>query len=264
MDVIAALLAERTGHRIAEDRLWRIETALKPVLRDRGLGSIDMLAAELLAGVDPALSDQVVDVLLNHETSFFRDGTVLEQAIEAIDASRDARGGLRARIWCAGCSTGQEPLSLAMLLAERRVAEARPFPEIIATDVSAAAIARARAARYSQFEIQRGMPVRRMVAWFEADGEGAWVARRELVARIQYRGGNLVADAAPVGRFDLILCRNVLLYFDAAVRARVFATLAGALAPGGLLVLGAGETVIGQTDLLVPSREHRGFYVPRG
>jgi chemotaxis protein methyltransferase CheR len=152
---------------------------------------------------------------------------------------------------------GQEPLSLAMLLHERGVDE--DAVEIVATDVSNGAIARARVARYSQFEIQRGLSVRRMMTWF--DGEGSeWTARRELVRRVQFRQHNLVVDAPPAGGFDLILCRNVMLYFSPDIRRDVFARLARAAKPGGLLVLGAGETVIGQTELFAPAERWRGLY----
>lgn len=252
--VLAALLEARTGQQLASNRAWRIDTALKPLLRERDLEDVDALVAELMTGNDPALSDRIVDVLLNQETSFFRDAAAFETLAEALDAIVPDR---RARIWCAGCSTGQEPLSVAMLLAERRPA-ATPF-EILATDVSEGALARARAGRYSQFEIQRGLPVRRMLRWFEA-GPTDWAVVPELARYLTFRKLNLVTEQAPAGRFDLILCRNVLLYLAPAQRQLVFDRLAGALRPGGLLLLGAGETVIGQTDALQPSPRFRGFY----
>ncbi len=258
MQLIGSLLEQRTGQQIAANRAWRIETALKPVLRERGLPSLDALVGQLLGSRSGELADQVVDVLLNQETSFFRDVAVLDQVAAAAVAMQAEIGHRRLRIWSAGCSTGQEPLSLAMLFAEK--AESFPMPpEIVATDVSPAAIARSKAGRYSQFEIQRGLPVRRMVEWFETvDGE--WVARQELVRRVQFRQQNLTADAPPPGKFDLILCRNVMLYFSLPLRRQVFDRLASGIRPGGLLVLGAGETVIGLTDHFTPSEVFRGFY----
>lgn len=142
-----------------------------------------------------------------------------------------------------------------MLFSER----AMPDHEIVATDISPAALARARSGRFSQFEIQRGLPVRRMMTWFETVGAD-WVARPELVRKVQFRQHNLTQDPAPAGPFDIILCRNVLLYFSVAVRRQVFDTLASAIRPGGLLALGAGETVIGQTDHFSPCERYRGFY----
>lgn len=252
MNMIAALLEQRTGQQIAANRAWRIETALKPIVRALGMTTLDDLVTKLVADRSGGtLAEQVVDALLNQETSFFRDVAVPDAVA---DAAQALYRGRRLRIWSAGCSTGQEPLSLAMLFHERGV-----DAEIIATDISATALSRARSGRFSQFEIQRGLPVRRMVQWFDSvDKE--WIARPELVRKVQFRQQNLAADPAPAGKFDIILCRNVLLYFSLSVRQRVFDTLASASRPGGLLVLGAGETVIGQTDHFRPSEEYRGFY----
>lgn len=258
MAILAALLEARTGQQIAANRAWRIETALKPVLKARGHETLDQLVAELLDDPSGIIADLIVDALLNQESSFFRDATVLDTVVAAIDA-RQADANRKLRIWSAACSNGQEPLSLAMLFAERLERTGKPEPEILATDVSEAAIQRARAARYSQFEIQRGLPVRQMIKWFDADGSD-WLARPELVRKISFRRHNLVGDPAPAGRFDVVLCRNVLFYLSPTLRRRVFDLLAGVVRPGGLLVLGAGETMIGQTDAFAPSADYRGLY----
>jgi len=251
--VLTALLEARTGQQMASYRAWRLDTALGPLLRDRGLDTLDQLVAQLLGGSEPRLGDEIVDALLNGETSFFRDAAVFEQVADALADQPDGR---RARVWSAGCSTGQEPLSLAMLLAER----GGTAPEIVATDVSERALARARAGRYSQFEIQRGLPVRRMMRWFDAAPDGDWIANAELQRMVVYRRINLAADSSPAGRFDLILCRNVLLYLSPELKLACFERFARALRPGGTLVLGAGETVIGQTRAFAPSARFRGFY----
>lgn len=250
--VLSALLEARTGQQLSANRTWRLDTALLPLLAELNLPSADALVARLLDGHDHRIGDRIVDALLNQETSFFRDAGVIEGAVQAL--RRVDATGARARIWCAACATGQEPLSLAMLFAE----DGGTMPDILATDVSASAIARARTGSYSQFEIQRGLPIRRMMRWFE--GEGAtWTASKALLSSINYRRHNLATDPPP-GRFDMILCRNVLFYLSPAVRQRVLEGLAQALTPGGLLLLGAGETVIGQSDLLRPSVAQRGFY----
>ena len=261
LNVLAALLESRTGQQIAANREWRIETALKPLMRERGHETLDELVGEVLRS--PGVGDLVVDALLNQESSFFRDSAVLDTIADAVDAMRAEGMTRRVRIWSAGCSVGQEPLSLAMLFSERDAASAADSPEIVATDVSETALNRARAGRYSQFEIQRGLPIRRMMQWFEPVG-GDWVAKPELVRQISFRKLNLVADPLPIGRFDIILCRNVLLYLSAALRTRVFDRLAEVARPGALLVLGAGETVIGQTDAFRPSQRYRGLYEPTG
>ncbi len=283
INIVGALLEQRTGQQIAANRAWRIETALKTVLRAHGLDSVDALIARLTSAAPGPLADAVVDALLNNETSFFRDPGVLELVVEAAAAMVAEQPGRRLRIWSVGCSTGQEPYSLAMLFEEAYVARGLPFPEIVATDVSAATVDRARSGRFSQFaaartagpqcgghrvlrvvffsqfEIQRGLPIRRMMTWFDQEGT-EWVVRPELARRIQFRRHNLVQDSAPPGKFDLILCRNVLFYFPPAMRARAYQTLRSAVRDGGALLLGAGETVIGQTDAFVPCARIRGLY----
>lgn len=255
VNVLTALIEVRTGQSIAANRSWRIDTALKPLLAKCGLDTAEDLVARLLAGTDPTIGDRVVDALLNQESSFFRDVGVVESAATAIQSLAAERGAPRARIWSAGCSTGQEPLSLAMHFAEAGGA----MPEIIATDVSEAALQRGRAGRYSQFEIQRGLPVRRMMRWFDVAG-GDWAAKPELLRLVAFRRQNLIADRPPVGPFDAIFCRNVLFYLTPVWRSRVLDSIADVLAPDGLLVLGAGETVIGLTERFQPSRRFRGFY----
>ena len=251
--VLAALFEARSGQRIAPGRAWRLDMALRPILREIGLETLDALVLRLLDGRHPALADQVVDALLNQETSFFRDPGVFEATVSALAAT----GEPRPRIWCAGCATGQEPLSLAMLFAER----GGPMPEIVATDLSDRALARARLGRFTQFEIQRGLPVGRMIRWFEGQGE-EWTARPELLRAVSFRRQNIVADVPPPGEFDAIFCRNLLFYLPSDARRGVLARLAGTVRPGGFLVLGAGETVIGQSEAFEPSRRFRGLYEP--
>ncbi|UVO52216.1 protein-glutamate O-methyltransferase CheR [Sphingomonas sp. SUN019] len=251
VNVLAALLEARTGQQIAANRSWRIDTSLKPLLVERGLDTIEQLVGQLLDGRDTAVGDRIVDAMLNQESSFFRDAGVIESTAAAV---REIATGVP-RIWSAGCAAGQEPLSLAMAFAEGDGAR----PEIIASDVSAATIARARAGRFNQFEIQRGLPIRRMMQWFEPDGAD-WVAAPDLLKMVSFRRHNLVADRPPPGPFDAIFCRNVLFYLTPALRTQVLDRIATAMRPGGLLVLGAGETVIGQTERFVPSRRFRGFY----
>ena len=261
--ILAALLESRTGQQIAANRAWRVETTLKPLMRDKNVASLDELVFRILNGREPDLAERAVDALLNQESSFFRDAAVFEMIGDAVDGLDALALGRRVRIWSAGCANGQEPLSLAMHFVERQQQDGRPIPEIIATDVSEAALARARTGRYSQFEIQRGLSVRRMMRWFDQDGED-WVARAEPMRALWFRRQNLVGDPPPLGRFDVVLCRNVLLYLSAQHRQHVFRQMARVIRPGGLLVLGAGETVIGQTDAFVPSGRFKGFYEATG
>lgn len=259
---IVSLLEQRTGQQLDAGRAWRIDSALQPMLRERGLASLDELVARIAAGgrCEAGLADLVVDALLNQETSFFRDSSVLDQVV---GAARDMAGDTprRLRIWSAACSTGQEPLSLAMLFAEAQDSDGLMLPEIRATDISARALLRARSGRYTQFEIQRGLSIRRMMRWFDLRDE-LWEAKPELRLRLLYSQQNLMSDPMPAGKFDIVLCRNVLMYLSPAARRAVLDRIAGVLRPGGLLVLGAGETVIGHSDALVPSERYRGMYRP--
>lgn len=259
MRVLGGLLEARTGQQLVAGRQWRIETALKPVARDLGLEGVDALVAKLLSGKEDALATRVVEALLNNETSFFRDPGVFDLLNSAaFDRLRSARRDTkRLRIWSAGCSTGQEPYSIAMMLREAEARWAGWSLDLVGTDVSEAAVTRARRGRYSQFEIQRGLPVRTMLRWFEQDGED-WVVDAKLRRMIRFATHSLVT--VPPGQFDVILCRNALMYFAPPVRRAVFERLHEALAPDGVLMLGAGETVIGQTTRFTANPDLRGLY----
>jgi chemotaxis protein methyltransferase CheR len=255
----AAVLEAHTGQQLAASRRWRIETALAPLMRARGLPSLDHLARLLAAGTEAALVPAVIEALLNNETYFYREPTTFDLLDVAMARLRDSRAATRRlRFWCAGCSTGQEAYSLAMRLADDERWAGWTI-DITGSDVSAAAIARARAGLYSQFEIQRGLPVRQMLRWFDSEGE-EWRAKPELRGKVHFHVHNLLETTPLPGRYDVILCRNVLLYFSLARRGAVFEGLARACTPDGVLMLGAGETVIGQTERFVSDREHRGLY----
>jgi chemotaxis protein methyltransferase CheR len=262
VSVLTALLEARTGQQISSYRSWRIDTALKPLLRQRSIDSFDELVMLLLRGTDASLGDEIVEALVNQETSFFREMPVFDTVVEAVAAAE--ADGRRARIWSAGCSSGQEPLSLAMLFAERQEETGAAPPEIVASDVSETTIARARHGHFTQFEIQRGLPIRRAMRWFDGTPGGDWTVKQELLRMVQFRRLNLVSPDWSVGKFDVVMCRNVLLYLSPALKVGVFQRLASSLRPDGVLVLGAGETVIGQTREFEPSKRFRSFYQLRG
>lgn len=258
--LLSALIEARTGQQLSAARSWRIETALKPLLRETGIATIDLLVGQLAGTGNERLATQVVEALLNNETSFFRDTTIFDQlAGEPMAELRRLRGETRhLRIWSAACSTGQEAYSLVMMLRDGGPRWAGWTFDILATDISGSAVRRAKAGRYSRFEIQRGLPVRTMLRWFREDGD-QWVVDDALNRDLRFATHD-VRNAAP-GRFDLILCRNVLMYFPVPVRTQVFDRLADALDPGGILMLGAGETVIGQTERFASRPDLRGLYV---
>jgi chemotaxis protein methyltransferase CheR len=256
---LATLLETRTGQQIGPNRLWRIETVLKSLMRERGIANLDALVAALALGRDAGLGTEVVEALLNNETFFFRDAQAFDLIrTGALETLRKARAAeKRLRIWCAGCSTGQEAYSLAIMFAESPARWDGWTIDITATDVSEAAIQKARGGFYTQFEIQRGLPVGAMLRWFDQVGQD-WRVKRELARYLRFRRHNLLM--AQTGSFDLILCRNVLLYFSPDRRREAFGRLASSLVPDGYLMLGAGETVIGQTDDFASAPELRGLY----
>jgi chemotaxis protein methyltransferase CheR len=261
--ILAGLLEARTGQHLTMSRRWRIETALQSLMRERGISTLDQLIAALVGSRDSELADQVVEALLNNETYFFRDRNAFDLLINgALRRLEKARAPTkRLSIWCAGCSTGQEAYSLAMAIAEDRLRWQGWKIDILGTDVSGAAIEQARQGVYSQFEVQRGLPVVQMIRWFEEEEGSRWRVAKPLQQSVRFRVHSLVDAPPQPGRFDLILCRNVLLYFSASMRRSVFERLAEASAADSSLMLGAGETVIGQTDAFVSDTAHRGLYV---
>ena len=261
LGIVAGLLEARTGQKLTKDRLWRVGTALTGVLRQNDFESIEELADRLGRPNQGALAQQVVEALLNNETYFFRDRAMFDQlAVSVLPAlARKREHTRRLSIWSVGCSTGQEAYSVAMLIAEQPARWRDWTIEIIGTDVARAVIEGAREGSFSQFQIQRGLGVAQMVRFFEETRTG-WRANDALRQMVRFETHNLLDQPPEPGRFDLILCRNVLLYFDRATRERAFVRLASALAPDGLVMLGAGETTVGQTDTLVPEKGGTGFH----
>mgnify|MGYP006197645065 CR=1 FL=1 len=201
----------------------------------------------------------MVEALLNNETYFFRDRTPFETLLGGpLSKLEQARAKeKKLSIWCAGCSTGQEVYSLAMSFAEQPERWAGWTIDLVGTDVSRSAIKRAEAGLYSQFEVQRGLPVRQMIRWFEEEPDEHWRVSAALRKTVRFRAGSLLDTPPAPARFDILLCRNVLLYFSAPMRRTVFSRLAEASRPDSVLMLGAGETVIGQTEDFASDTTHR-------
>ena len=259
--IIAGLLEARTGQRLTEDRKWRIAPALSGLFRDRGIASNQDLVVLLTQPDESSLAQEVVEALLNNETYFFRDRQVFNYIAESLlpELARQRASDKRLSIWSVGCSTGQEALSLAMTFAEQRPRWDGWEIEILGTDVSASIADFARAATYSNFQIQRGLGVAQMLGHFTETADG-WQAKKPLRDMVRYEVHNVLHPPPYPGRFDLILCRNVLLYFDEQVRERAFGRLSEALAQDGRLVLGGGETVLGRSGWFVPDEERQAVY----
>ena len=259
--ILAELLHARTGQQLAPSRRWRIGSALSGLYREHGLAGADELIALLTRSRETSLSRRVVEALLNNETYFFRDRAVFDQlGLHVLPMLAEQRGAdRRLSIWSVGCSTGQEALSLAMMFLEQDPRWTGWTVDILGTDVSESVVELARSGCYTQFQIQRGLAVTQMLRWFDETPAG-WQAKDALRRKARFEVHNLLDAPPSPARFDLILCRNVLLYFEGPTRARAFERLAAALAPGGRLVLGGGETVIGQTDRFTPDAEFTGVY----
>jgi chemotaxis protein methyltransferase CheR len=259
--ILAGLLEARTGQQLTMSRRWRIETALAALMRDRGIGTLDELITILVMGSEPNLSVQVVEALLNNETYFFRDRSPFDLlarcALPELAVRRQK--AKRIRIWSAGCSTGQEVYSLAMMFAEEPEKWLGWTIDVVGTDVSTACIDRARSGVYTQFEVQRGLGINQMIKWFEECADG-WRAVEALRKPLRFQVHNLLEPPPHPGGFDIVLCRNVLLYLSPDKKALAFDRLASAMAEDGWLMLGAGETVIGQSTKLGADIKARGLY----
>lgn len=262
--VLMGVLESRTGQTLSPNRIWRIEMSLKPVMQRHGITDLDALVAALVTSNSRQLLDDTVDAMLNNETYFYREYSIFDD-IAANALEHIHRVNLRERrltIWHCGVSTGQEAYSMAMLLAEQDSKWAGWRVDIVGTDVSYHAVGRARVGLYSQFEIQRGLPVQRMVRWFDQT-EAGWLAKADLRRRVDFSVQNMLTDRPPLAApADLIFCRNLLLYFSLPMRQKAFARLRAVAAPQSFLILGAGETVLGQTDQFVASPRLRGLYEP--
>jgi chemotaxis protein methyltransferase CheR len=257
---IAGVVRRRSGIVLTGDKTYLLETRLGPVLGRFGLPSLAALGQRLRSRPEEVLERAVVEALTTHESSFFRDGKPfdhLSRILPQILAGRSATVPLR--IWSAACSTGQEPFSIAMLVADSLGARVDRRVEILATDISAEVLQKARQGVFTQFEVQRGLPIRSLVKHFRQDG-AKWRVAAELAAMVRFEERNLLSELSSLGRFDAIFCRNVLIYFDAPTKTRVLEALAQRLSPNGVLYLGGAETVLGLTDRLVPLQGERGAY----
>jgi len=261
-EFLRKLLREKYGLDLSTDKQYLIESRLLPLARKAGLPGIGELVQKLKDG-NSGLIGQVVEAMTTNETFFFRDKVPFDHFREAIIPELlKARAGRKSvRIWCAAGSTGQEPYSLAMCLKEMGAALSGWRVEIVATDLSQEVLEKSKAGLYSQFEVQRGLPIQLLVKYFKQVGE-LWQINSDLRAMVQHRRLNLLHDFSQLGTFDVIFCRNVLIYFDQETKINIFGRLAKSMEADGFLVLGAAETVVGLTDVFKPLADRRGLCRP--
>jgi len=264
-EFLSSLLYKQSGLVLTPDKGYLLETRLQPVARSHGLNSIEQIVATLRSRRDERLINSITDAMTTNESLFFRDRTPFEQfktvVLPKLLETRAAKKHIR--IWSAACSSGQEPYSLCMILDELGAKIAGWRIEIIATDISSEMIARARAGIYSQFEVQRGLPVQLLVKYFQQDGD-RWQLNEKIRKMVTFREFNLLQDPRVLGTFDVVFCRNVLIYFDQNTKRQVLEGIARQMAPDGYLYLGGAETVISITDKFQPVKGQRGMYMPTG
>lgn len=260
-DTISRTVRERSGLVLTTDKAYLIESRLAPVARRMGLASIEEIASAIRLRADAKVIAEVVDAMTTNETFFFRDKMpfeILEKHVLPDLVAR--RPGKTLRIWCAAASTGQEPYSIAMLVDAMASRLNKTPVEIIATDISDRCLEKARAGVYTQFEVQRGLPVQMLLKHFEKQGD-LWKVKDNIRAMVRWRAANLLENLSALGRFDVVFCRNVLIYFDAPTKKLILERAARQLEDPGFLFLGAAETVLGVTDAFKPAPEMRGLYV---
>ena len=260
-DFLRQILKQRSGLVLSADKHYFLESRLLPLARRKGFAGVGDLVVALKTGRDAALIAAVVETMTTNESFFFRDKTPFEHFRRIImPALLDARRQCRAiRIWCAAAAGGQEPYSIAMCLREMTSAVAGWRIEILATDLADAVLDRARQGLYSQFEVQRGLPIKLLVKYFTQVGE-LWQIAPEIRDMVKFRCFNLLSDFAALGSFDLILCRNVLIYFDQETKSDVLHRMAEAMPSDGYLVLGAAETAVGLSDRFRMVSDRPGLY----
>ena len=261
-EYLRKILKERSGLDLSADKQYLVESRLVPLARKAGLAGIPELVAKMKSGAE-ALASDVVEAMTTNETFFFRDKIPFDHLRDTIlPALMQTRASSKlVRIWSAASSTGQEPYSIAMCLKEKAAQLAGWRFEIVATDLSQEVLEKSKAGIYSQFEVQRGLPIQLLVKYFTQTGE-LWQINADIRGMVQHRPLNLLEDFSHLGKFDVIFCRNVLIYFDQETKVSIFERMNKVIEPDGMLMLGAAESVVGITDSFRPCPDKRGLYQP--
>jgi len=260
-EFICQILRDRSGLVLTNDKAYLLESRLLPVARKWKLATFDDLVRTIRSRMDEAVIRDVVEAMTTNESFFFRDTKPFDQFKQLVLPAllRNRAANRTIRIWSAACSSGQEPYSLAMILSEMAVQLNGWKIEIVGTDLSSEILTRAKEGMYSQFEVQRGLPITMLVKYFAQIGD-RWQINAKIRGMVQYRDFNLLQDPMPLGRFDVVFCRNVLIYFDQPTKTRVLNGVAKIMPEDGFLFLGGAETVLGITDKFQMVPGQRGVY----
>ncbi len=259
-EFVSQLLRKRAGIVLSGDKMYLLESRLAPLARKEGLPSIDDLIHVVRARREERLIGQLVDVMTTNETFFFRDKTPFDHLKDAVlPVLGQARKGSRIRIWCAACSTGQEPYSIAMMLDQDPSLTGGVPVEIVATDISDRCLERARQGLFTQFEVQRGLPIQMLMHYFTQQDDH-WRISERMRQMVTFRKLNLIDANYNMGKFDVVFCRNVLIYFDGQTKVDVLNRIASTVNPGGFLMMGAAESLVGSSQAFEPTQDRRGLY----
>ena len=260
-ETFATLLKSRSGLVIGPDKVYLLETRLAGMMKRERLPDLNALADRVRRPGADALVRELVEAMTTNESFFFRDDKPFHHfRTQALPRALAARSpGSTLRVWSAASSSGQEAYSLAMILSECKASLGNHKVEILGTDIAREQLARAKEGLYTQFEVQRGLPVQLLMKYFKKE-EAGWRLAEAVRAMAQFREFNLLGDLRPLGRFDVVFCRNVLIYFDQETKKRVLEAIAAQMAPDGVLYLGGAETVLGITGRFAPLPSERGVY----
>ncbi len=257
---ISTLIKQRSGLVLTEDKAYLLDSRLMPVARQHDIAGLSDLISQIRMRKDEALIKEVVEALTTNESHFFRDTHPFEVLRDGIMPElMPNRPGKSLRIWCAAASSGQEPASIVMTLNEMGAALAGWRYELVGTDISEDILAKAKKGLYSQFEVQRGMPIQLLLKYFNKVDEN-WAFKPEFLGKITYKYANLLDNQSMLGKFDIVFCRNVLIYFDRETKAKVLEMIHGMMPDDGKLLLGGAETVVGITDKFKSVPGKRGLY----
>jgi chemotaxis protein methyltransferase CheR len=260
-EFIAKLLYQRSGLVITQEKAYLLESRLNPVARKWELESFDALITAMRTKKEERLLVDVTEAMTTNESFFFRDNRPFDQFKDLVlPHMMEARGAQKTlRIWSAACSSGQEPYTLAMILKEEAARLSGWKFEIIATDLSTEILAKAQEGLYSQFEVQRGLPITLLMKYFAQEGE-KWRISDEIRRMVTFKPFNLLESPAVLGNFDVVFCRNVLIYFDQQTKGQVLGRISKIMPADGFLYLGGAETVLGISDAFEVMPGQRGVY----
>ncbi|MEX2617807.1 MAG: protein-glutamate O-methyltransferase [Alphaproteobacteria bacterium] len=258
---VANLIRDRSGLVLSEEKAYLLESRLMPLTRKAGMKSLDELVAVVRAKRDDGIVKDIVEAMTTNESLFFRDTKPFQQLRDIVfpKLTKSRASSRKIRIWCAACSSGQEPYSIAMTIKEAGALYSGWNFEIVATDLSTVMLDKAKSGMFSQFEVQRGLPITLLVKYFNQDGD-KWKISSELISMVRFSPFNLLSNPAALGEFDIVFCRNVLIYFDRDTKARVLDGIGSIMPDDGVLYLGGAETVLGLTEIFRPVSDQRGMY----